>query len=432
MWDKVVNFFQTYGLKIIIAIAIFLAGIIIIKILLQIIKKIFEKTRLENATAKFLRTCIKVILYVLLFMVICQYVGIPMTGFVAVISAAGLAISLALQGSLSNLANGVVIISTKPFKEGDYVSIGSIEGTVVEIKMMHTILQTIDNKEISIPNQTVVGSEIVNFNKQKTRKLLIEVSVSYATDVKKVKSILNNIMINNDKVFLDPSPTVQLVRFDSSSIVFRTDCWCKSEDYWTLKFDLHEKIFNELKREKIDIPYEQMEVRLRNDIVKMPYDTKALPKRSKNALTSLKDDEKEGLLFRYIIKPSKKIKSKNDKSENEENKYTSASKNLKENNHKTKKNAKKEIENKTTPHLKNVDKEVLKESSKNNFALIEKKNDTTIENGKTSKSSKQGVNKKNNKDSKNFKVNPKKESDKMSKTAKNISKTNVNSSKSKK
>lgn len=310
MWDKIVDFFQTYGVKILIAVAFFVVGAILIKIILLIVKKVFEKTNMERATSKFLRNFLKVVLWVLLFMMIFQYIGIPMTGFIAIISAAGLAVSLALQGSLSNLANGVVIISTKPFKEGDYVSIGSVEGTVKEIKMMHTILQTSDNKEVSIPNQTVVESEIINFNKHKTRKLLIEFPVSYGTDIPKAKDLLYGLMINNDMVLLEPNPVVQLLRFDESSIVLRTGCWCATENYWDLKFELMEQVFNEFKRENIEIPFNQMEIRLKDEVEVLPFDSTPVKKRSEDAVVKIVENDDEDEFIRYLKNSSKKFKSK--------------------------------------------------------------------------------------------------------------------------
>ncbi len=310
MWEKIVNFFETYGVKILIAIAIFIIGFLLIKIVLLIVRKVFEKTKMERATSKFLRTCLKVVLWVLLLMVIFQYIGIPMTGFVAIVSAAGLAVSLALQGSLSNLANGVVIISTKPFKEGDYVSIGSVEGTVKEIKMMHTILQTTDNKEVSIPNQTVVASEIINFNKHKTRKLLIEFPVAYGTDIPKAKDLLYSLMINNDMVLLEPNPVVQLLRFDDSSIVLRTGCWCATENYWDLKFELMEQVFNEFKRENIEIPFNQMEVRLKDEVEILPFDSTPIKKRSEDAVVKIVENDDEDEFIKYLKNSSKKFKSK--------------------------------------------------------------------------------------------------------------------------
>lgn len=324
MWEKIIEFLKTYGVKVLIALAILVVGFILIRIVMLIMKKVMEKTKLEKATAKFLRNCVKFALWMLLFMAIAQYVGIPVTGFIALISAAGLALSLALQGSLSNLANGVVIISTKPFKEGDYVSIGNIEGTVCEIKMMHTILTTVDNKEISIPNKTVVESEITNYNRHKTRKVIIEFPVSYDTDIEQAKVLLNKIMINNDKVLLEPAPVVRLKRFEDSSIVLRTDCWCATENYWDLYYDLMDTTFNEFKRENINIPFNQMEVRLRDDVVTMPFNKAPIKMRSEDATYKIVEtNDEEFVLFKNPLKlstkksSSKKSKTKKSKSKND-------------------------------------------------------------------------------------------------------------------
>ena len=328
MWDKIVEYINTYGLKILIAIAVIFAGLIAIKIFISILKKILNKTKLEKATGKFLITVCKIGLWVLLFMGVFQYIGIPMTGFVAVVSAASLAMSLALQGSLSNLANGVVIISTKPFKEGDYVKIGNEEGTVTEIRMMHTVLKTVDNKEVSIPNQTVVASEIENFSRYKSRKLLMQFGVGYDTDISKIKDMLYNIMYNNNMVLLDPEPVVQLYQLNESSITIRIACWCATENYWDLYYEMMETVFNELKRENINIPFNQLEVRMREDIVTLPYTKTPVAKRSEDAVNSINENT-EGEFVQYIKNTIRKTKKK---SENNKKRKDKKKKNISDQN----------------------------------------------------------------------------------------------------
>ena len=198
--DEVVNIIKTVGLNILQCLGVFILGFIVIKLFIKLLRKIFSKTKMPSVTAKFLLTVIKFSLYMLLLIAICQIIGIPITGFIAVISAAGLALSLAMQDSLSNLANGVVIITTRPFNEGDYIKIDDVEGTVKEINMLHTIITTTDNKTISIPNSTVVGSELINYSHNKTRKVVFSFSIDYASDVEKAKQVILSVMTSCNKV----------------------------------------------------------------------------------------------------------------------------------------------------------------------------------------------------------------------------------------
>ncbi len=308
--QQALNFIETIGLKLLEIIGIFIAGYIVIKIVIGLLKKIFTKSKMSRVTYKFLLSVLKFCLYMLLLLVICQFVGIPITGFIAVLSAAGLAISLAMQGSLSNLANGVVIISTHPFKEGDYIAIDSIEGTVTEIKMLHTIIATTDNKVISIPNSKVVESSLINYSANATRKVVFSFGVDYASDVEQVKKIVLDVMVNCNKVLLDPAPFCALKTLDSSSITFTANCWCLSNDYWDVYYFVMENVFNEFKRNNISIPYDQMEVRLRNDIVEMPYNKKAMEKRNEELAVKPVENVSGDAIDKMLYKLSKKTKEK--------------------------------------------------------------------------------------------------------------------------
>ena len=308
--QQALNFIETIGLKLLEVIGIFIAGYIVIKIVIGLLKKIFTKSKMSRVTYKFLLSVLKFCLYMLLLLVICQFVGIPITGFIAVLSAAGLAISLAMQGSLSNLANGVVIISTHPFKEGDYIAIDSIEGTVTEIKMLHTIIATTDNKVISIPNSKVVESSLINYSANATRKVVFSFGVDYASDVEQVKKIVLDVMVNCNKVLLDPAPFCALKTLDSSSITFTANCWCLSNDYWDVYYFVMENVFNEFKRNNISIPYDQMEVRLRNDIVEMPYNKKAMEKRNEELAVKPVENVSGDAIDKMLYKLSKKTKEK--------------------------------------------------------------------------------------------------------------------------
>lgn len=279
IWDKILNFFQTTGIQILYAILALFVGIMFIKIAVSLFKRLFAKTKMEKATQGFLASTVKVLLYVCLIFVIAQILSINTTGLLAVISTAGVAISLALQNSLSNLANGVVLIATHPFKQGDFVSIDGVEGTIKTLEMTHTILVSVDNKVLSIPNTKVVSSVIVNYNVLGKRKIIFNFSVDYATDLKKAKDIISKVMYSNGKIKLEPAPFIALKTLNESSLGIMANCWVDSEDYWDVFYFVTENVFNEFKRNKISIPFNQMEVRLRNDDVVLPVIEDELPAR---------------------------------------------------------------------------------------------------------------------------------------------------------
>lgn len=321
--QEALNILKTVGINILQCLGVFILGYIVIKLVIKVLRKIFSKTRMPSVTAKFLLTIIKFSLYLLLLIAICQIIGIPITGFVAVISAAGLALSLAMQDSLSNLANGVVIISTRPFNEGDYIKIDDVEGTVKEIKMLHTIIDTSDNKTISIPNSIVVGSELINYSHNKTRKVTFSFSVDYATDVEKAKQIIKNVMTSCNKVLLDPAPFSALDKLDESCITIAANCWCYSNDYWDVYYYVMENVFNEFKRENVAMPYNQLEVRLRNDKVTLPVNEQPLPQRDENlAVKPLEKDDESDAFEKFVKTYKQKKKDKKAKQKKEKNKQS--------------------------------------------------------------------------------------------------------------
>ena len=287
MWEQLKNtvwtWLTTAGIDLIIALAVLIIGVILIKIAAKIIIKLLSKTKMPKASYKFIVRVIKFVLYLLLLLVVCQMIGIPTTAFVAISTAASLAISLSLQDSISNLANGVVIISTQPFKEGDFISVNGLEGTVKEIRMLHTIITTVDNKQVSIPNSTIVQNELTDYSANPTRKVIFNFSVDYATDIEKAKQIILNVIKNCDKALLEPEPFCALKTMDSSSLGIVANCWCLTQDYWSVYYEVMDNVFNEFKREGINIPFNQLEVRLRDDTVVMPYKKDAITPRNPDA-----------------------------------------------------------------------------------------------------------------------------------------------------
>lgn len=189
-------------------------------------------------------------------------VGVQTASFVAVIGAAGLAIGLALQGSLSNFASGVLLILFRPFKAGDYVEIAGTAGSVDSIQIFSTVLTTPDNKVVVAPNAAVLGGNIVNYSKMPTRRIDMVVGVSYNADLKQTQEVLNTIVKADERVLKDPAPTIEVVALADSSVNFVVRPWVKTADYWDVYFALHKAIKIGLDEANIEIPFPQMDVHL--------------------------------------------------------------------------------------------------------------------------------------------------------------------------
>lgn len=269
--EDVVNFFkghlpgiQAFLLNIIIAIVILLIGKIIIKNLLKVVKKVLIKSSIEVSVRKFIDSLLKAIMYIILIMIIADRVGIQTTSFLAILGSAGLAIGLALQGSLSNFAGGVLILIIKPFKVGDYIVDGGSgkEGTVQKIDLFYTSLITTDNKLVVVPNGMLSNSEITNATAFEKRRLDLSVGISYGNDMKKAKDIVEEVVRSTNYPLEDKELLVIIKELRDSAVIIEARIWLKTDDYWTAKFELTEKIKNKFDEENIEIPFNQMQVHL--------------------------------------------------------------------------------------------------------------------------------------------------------------------------
>jgi len=296
--EWIINFGKTTGLSILEAVGILVLGIIVVKVVLRILKMILWHSRMEKMTVSFLLSILKFVLYIVLVIIVLQSFGISTTWLISIVTAASLAIGLSLQNSLSNLANGLVIISTKPFHEGDFVNIGGVEGRVKNIKMLTTAIITLDNKLVIIPNSTIVTSNVINYNILGKRRCDFTFDVAYDSDVRKVEKIIRDVMISSGKIHSNPAPFVSLKYLQNSSIQFFANCWCDASDYWDLYYYVINNVFNEFKKAGVSIPYNQLEVRLRDDKVTMPVvkDMKntpeqiiAMKKQKQNLLTNIQN-----------------------------------------------------------------------------------------------------------------------------------------------
>jgi small conductance mechanosensitive channel len=244
-----------YTPKVLMALAVLIIGLLIIKVFVNTTKKVLSKREVDITLQKFLLNLLNWVLKILLFITVVAKLGIETTSFAAILASAGLAIGLALQGSLANFAGGILIIIFKPIKIGDFIEAQGVSGTVKEIEIFTTKLNTTDNKEIIIPNGALSNGNIVNYSTEATRRVDFTFGVGYDSDIKKTKEVISHVINSHPLVLKEPIPAVNLSELADSSINFFTRGWVKKEDYWTVKFDILEQTKEALDAAGIEIPY---------------------------------------------------------------------------------------------------------------------------------------------------------------------------------
>lgn len=310
IWNDIVNFFSNNIWNIVIFFATLFLGIIIIKIIINITRRILRRTKIEKIAQQFLIGIIKVALYLVLVLLLLSQIGVQITGILTTVSALVLAVGVALEGNIANLANGIVIISTHMFKKGDYIMVDGVEGSITNINFLFTTLITSDNKKITLPNSTIVNNNVTNLGANPRRRVDFIFSCAYESDVEKVKSIIIDVMKSDGRVYLDPEPFCRLKVLNVSSLDFSANCWCDSDDYWDVYYYVVENVYNEFKRNNISIPYNQLEIRERKDEVIMPVIGTKLPERVEKV--RIKEHEKfdlEDADFTKIFKHKKHNKN---------------------------------------------------------------------------------------------------------------------------
>jgi small conductance mechanosensitive channel len=244
-----------YTPKVLMALAVLIIGLLIIKVFVNTTKKVLSKREVDITLQKFLINLLNWVLKILLFITVVAKLGVETTSFAAILASAGLAIGLALQGSLANFAGGILIIVFKPIKIGDFIEAHGVSGTVKEIEIFTTKLNTTDNKEIIIPNGALSNGNIVNYSTEATRRVDFTFGVGYNSDIKKTKEVISHVINSHPLVLKEPATSVNLSELADSSIHFLTLGWVKKEDYWTVKFDVLEQTKEALDAAGIDIPY---------------------------------------------------------------------------------------------------------------------------------------------------------------------------------
>ena len=254
-----------YGLKIIGAIIFWIVGAFIIKFIQKILTKALDRRQTDESLKPFLLSLSKKLLYVALIISIMSMIGIEMTSFIAILGAAGLAIGMALSGTLQNFAGGVMILLFKPFKVGDLIEAQGYLGIVKEIQIFNTILKTPDNKTIIIPNGGLSTASLVNFSTEENRRVDLSIGIAYGDDVEKARTLLNQIASEDERILKEPEPFIGLSELGDSSVNLTYRVWINAKNYWAVYFDLNEKVYNEFNANGINIPFPQMDVHLLNN-----------------------------------------------------------------------------------------------------------------------------------------------------------------------
>ncbi|MCM1522878.1 MAG: mechanosensitive ion channel [Ruminococcus sp.] len=257
--QALLNFLPT----VIAAVLIYIAGRIIAGILLRLIDKAMGRTHMDRTAQGFLNSVIEIIIKCFVIIIALSVLGIPMTSIITAVGAAGVAVGLALQNSLSNVAGGFIILLTSPFGKGDYIVTNGIEGTVEDIKIMSTKLITGDNKVVYIPNGMVSGSTITNFSRQGSRRVEVKVCVSYEQDFREAVSAIEEVISEHPMIHKDNAPLVRVCALAESSVDILVRVWTDTDNYWTVYYDLLEQIKTKFDDMGIAIPYQKLDVNLK-------------------------------------------------------------------------------------------------------------------------------------------------------------------------
>ena len=264
-WESIKLFFVTQVIpNLLTAIIIALVGIFVVKIILKLVGKAFNKSKADVTVAKFVTSMIKALLTLILLIVILSSLGIPMTSLIAMLSVMGLAVSLAVQDSLSNVAGGLTIMSSQPFKVGDFIELDGISGVVDNISIVQTRLLTLDNKTTFIPNKVVSSGKIINYSTQDTRRVEIDFSIGYGDNFHNAIKYIEEIINAHEKILKTPEPTVRVNSLSAHSVDIAVRVWVESANYLNTKFDLLESVKDCFDENNISIPFNQLDVHIKD------------------------------------------------------------------------------------------------------------------------------------------------------------------------
>ncbi len=269
--DKVIDisamlmgYLMDYGPKVILAILTLVIGLWVINAVTRTLGKIMTKRNFDPSLTPFLKTLFNMMLKVMLFISVFSMVGIEVTSFIAVLGAAGLAIGLALQGTLQNFAGGVIILLLKPFKVGDVIDVKGYLGTVKSIQIFYTLINTFDKKLIYMPNGSLANSDLTNLSQEEDRRSDWMFGIAYGDDSDKAKEVLAKLIAEDERILKDPEPFIAMHSLGDSSVNFVVRAWTKAADLWPVHFDMNEKVYKTFAKEGLNIPFPQMDVHVHN------------------------------------------------------------------------------------------------------------------------------------------------------------------------
>ncbi len=264
LFEKLYAYLMSYGLNVVAAILIFVIGKWLARILVNVLGKVMDKGKVDATIASFFKNIAYAAVLILVVVAALNKLGVQTTSFVAILGAAGLAVGLALQGSLANFAAGIILILFKPFKIGDFIEAGGAMGTVQEIQIFNTIINTLDNRCVIIPNAKVTGDNITNFTNVDKRRVDLVFSISYHDNIKKAKEALETVVASDKRILKDPKPVIAVSELAESSVNLVCRPWVKPEDYWDVYFSVTEQGKLELEKNGITIPFPQRDVHVYN------------------------------------------------------------------------------------------------------------------------------------------------------------------------
>ncbi len=254
-----------WGINIVLATVIYIVGRIVAKVVVGIVRKLLSKAKMDNILIDFVCSILSAALLLFIIIAALDQLGVDTTSLIALLGAAGLAVGLALQGSLQNFASGVMLIVFRPFKTGDFIDAGGVSGTVEKISIFSTLMRTGDNREIIVPNGSIYGGTITNFSARDTRRIDMVFGIGYDDDLKKAQDILRELVNSDDRILKDPEALIAVSELADSSVNFVVRPWVKSSDYWAVKFNLNENVKLAFDEQGISIPYPQMDVHTKKD-----------------------------------------------------------------------------------------------------------------------------------------------------------------------
>ncbi len=264
LWDALISKCISWGEQLLYAVIVLVVSWFAINMALKVIDKALDRLKIEAIVKSYIKVCIKAVMYVLVAIIVLGMIGVPVTSLIAMISAAGVAVALALQSSLSNLAAGILIIMNKPFVQGDFIENSGLSGKVDEIHLLNTFLTTLDNKKIIIPNNSLISGTIVNFSMMDERRVDHVVCIDYNDDVELAKKVLRGIAAENELIANTPAPVVGVIAHNASSIDIDFKVWCKTADYWTVYYYIAEEVLVRFKEAGLSIPFPQMDVHIKD------------------------------------------------------------------------------------------------------------------------------------------------------------------------